>query len=222
MVNTMKKALAFFVAIILMMGACGCMSHSEEKKDVALKHVENKYEGSFEIVSYTDKNIDMPYDEFVMKDESGRKFFLYIKENDEGEDVIQDNYYGILKATDYEKTTKKILDKYFSDYKYFFNFTAGYFDNKYDGDFELTDALKDNKRQFFTNNYIFVRKDELLTDESRYDEMTSELKEYGLTMYLAVYPVSDEEFNCIDENNDVDQYLPDDYRVDPAFKKTIK
>jgi hypothetical protein len=59
-------------------------------------------------------------------------------------------------------------------------------------------------------------------DKSIYKELCHELEENGYTLYIAIYSVSDEEFLSIDEEKDVNLFLPDDYRVDPVFKKTIR
>lgn len=224
MVITMKKTVLFLMVVSLMIGVCGCgMKSNDEKRSFVLKHMENKYSGSFEIVSFIAKNIDMPYDELVIQDQYGNKFFAYIKEDEHGNEIVQDAYYGVLKADDYDKILRSILDKYFSDYKFFSNFTAGYFDNKYDCNYALSDALKENKVQFFSDNYVFICEENLMSmDEAVYDKLTSEFEDNGLTLYIAVYSVSAEELNRIDEAEDVNLFLPGDYKVNPVFKKTIK
>lgn len=219
----MKKVICIITSLIMIIGACGCMKNDENKKSYVLEHIENKYNKTFEIVSYTDKNIDMPYDEIVMQDSEGKLFFVYVEKNEDGEEVIQDGYYGVLKSDDYEKMIRNILDKYFSDYKFFSEFTASYFDEKYDSDYDLSDALNDNNIQFFTDSYIFVSEETASgIAESAYDELCLELEEQGLTLYLAVYAVSEAEYLSIDEEKNVNLFLPVDYNVSPVFKKTIK
>lgn len=224
MVITMKKTGLFLLVLLLMIGVCGCgMKSSEAEKVVALNHVENKYGGSFEVVSYTAKNIDLPYDEVLMQDQAGSKFFVYIKEDENGKMVVQDGYYGILKADEYHQILRDILDKHFTDYKLFSHFTASYFDNEYDGNYDLRDALKMNKAQFFSRNYIFVDEDDLsAVSEAAYEELSQEFEAHGLSLYIVVYSTSKEELETIDETEDVNLFLPDDYRVNPIFKNTIK
>lgn len=223
MVITMKKTVLFLMVISLMIGVCGCgMKSNNEKKNSALNHMESKYGGSFEIVSFTSKNIDMPYDELVIQDQYGNNFFAYIKDDGYGNEIVQDAYYGVLKADDYDKILRSILDKYFTDYKFFSHFTASYFDNKYDSNYALSDALKENKAQFFSDNYVFIcEENQMPMDETAYEKLTHEFEDNGLSLYIAVYNVSAEELNRIDETKDVNFFLPSDYRVNPVFKKTI-
>ena len=224
MVITMKKTVLFLMVIFLMIGACGCgMRNIDERKAVALNHIEDKYSGTFEVVSFTSKNIDIPYDEIVMRDQNGKKFFVYIDEDDDGNERIQDGYYGVLKADEYRKTLITILDKYFTNYKFFTNFTANYFDNKYDENYDLSVALRTDKTQFFSKNYIFVS-EECLENVSQtvYEELSKELESNVLTLYIAIYRVGIGEIGNIDETKDVNLFLPDDYRAEPEFKITIK
>ena len=224
MVITMKKVISVLLVVFLLIGACGCgMRSTDEKKAVALNHIKDKYCGTFEVVSFTSKNIDMPYDEIIMRDQNGKKFFVYIEEDDSGKEKIQDGYYGVLKADEYRKTLTTILDKYFANYKFFSNFTANYFDNKYDENYELGEALRTDKTQFFSKNYVFVS-EECLENVSQtvYEELSKELESNGLSLYIAVYRAGISEIDGIDETKDVNLFLPDDYRAEPEFKFTIK
>lgn len=199
------------------------MRNTDEKKAVALNHIMDKYCGSFEVVSFTSKNIDMPYDEIVMRDQNGKKFFVYIEEDDSGNEKIQDGYYGVLKADEYRKILTTILDKYFTNYKFFTNFTANYFDNKYDENYELGEALRTDKTQFFSKNYVFVSEECLeYVSQTVYEELSKELESKGLSLYIAVYCAGISEIDGIDETKDVNLFLPDDYRAEPEFKITIK
>ena len=216
----MKKIVLFLFVIFLMMGECGC--GMKNTKAVVLSHLESKYGGSFEMISFHGRNIDMPYDEIVMQDQYGNKFYVYIEKDDNGKEVIKDQYYGILKEDEYAQIVRDILDKYLQDYKFFPNFTASFFDNKYDGEYALSDALREEKYQFFSNNYIFMSEDNLRSvSESTFDELTKELENNGFSMFIAIHSVSSEELNNIDETKDVNNFLPDDYPVDPVYEKTI-
>ncbi len=192
-----------------------------EKIDNVIEHIENKYDEKVEIVSYTAKNIDMPYDEIVCKDSNGKMFFVRIKKEN-GEQVIYDNYYGILKSEDYRKVITDILDDYLPEYKYFFNFTAGHFDNKYDKDFEITDALAENPVQFFSYNHIFITNETAeQLDGNVFENLYADIEKRGLSLYIAAYSYTESEYELIDENEDVNKYLPSDHRVDPIFEENI-
>lgn len=198
------------------------MVSNDKKMAVALDHLENKYGCSFEIVSFTAMNMDMPYDELVMVDANGNKFYTYIDQNEKGELVIHDRYYGILKAEDYDQMMRSILDRFFPEYKLFSNFTAGYFDEKYDSEYPLQEALKENRVQFFSKNYLFLPEKERNLDGDTFEKLMQALEEKGLSLYIAVYTTEDAAFQKIDEEQNVDQFLPSDYSVKPLFKKTIK
>lgn len=198
------------------------MDNIQDKGTMVITYLEKKYDEQFDIVSFTAANIDMPYDYVVCKNSRGERFAVYIEQEDD-QQIIRDGYYGILKAEEYRDIIKKILSAYLPEYKYFYNFTASYFDNQYDSDYLLQDALADNKTQFFSRNYIFVseRTREKLS-EAVFEEMVAALRKHGLTMYIALYSVPEDRFCVIDETQDVNLYLPTDYKAEPMFKRTIK
>ena len=199
------------------------MSNYEDQKAAALEHLEKKYGETFSVVSFTARNIDMPYDLYVMKDKADRQFSLTVRYSDEGQRRIQDGYYGVLKADDYQKILRDVLDRYLPDYKLFTVFTASYYEERFDGAFALSEALKENRMQFFSNNYLFVDAETASgTDARVYEQICGELEEYGLTLYLAVYSVSGEQLQNIDEEKEARLYLPEDYRTRPVFEKTIR
>lgn len=219
----MKKhicAVAFVSAIILL-STCGCAGGIEGQKKKVLEHLESKQGESFEIVSFYGENIDMPYDEIVCKNQNGDLFYSYIKKEN-GKQVIHDDYFGIVIADEYRMHVEEILDRYISDYKYFFNFNCGHFDDNFDASTKLPEALETNQDQMFSNSYIFVNKSTAAKiDDATFDAMCSELRESGLLLYVAIYQKDDSDYEIIDETHEVDSYLPDDYRIDPIFKRTI-
>ena len=218
----MKRVLLSLITVTFLFLFCSCNKFFLSPVDIVLSELKEKYNEEFYIVDYIPKNIDASFDEFILKNSKGDIFKAYLEKAD-GEPVITDNYYGVLKQGEYKKTIKNILDNYFSEYKFFTSFNAGYFDNKYDCNYELKYALKDNKHQFFSNSYIFITDESAgYIDESNYEELCHELEKSGYTLYIAIYSVSDKEFLSIDEEKDVNLFLPDDYRVDPVFKKTIR
>lgn len=218
----MKRVLLSLITVTFLFLFCSCNKFFLSPVDIVLSELKEKYNEEFYIVDYIPKNIDASFDEFILKNSKGDIFKAYLEKAD-GEHVITDNYYGVLKQEEYGETIKNILDKYFSEYKFFTDFNASYFDNKYDYNYELKEALKDNKNQFFSNSYIFITDESAgYIDKSNYEELCHELEESGYTLYIAVYTVSDKEFLSIDEEKDINLFLPDDYKVDPVFKKTIR
>ena len=220
--NTMKKTVLFLLVVSLMMGVCGCMSNYEQQKAAALEHLEEKYGKTFEIESFTARNMDMPYDLYIMKDAAGNNFSLTVRYAKDGKTEIRDGYYGIAKAEEYQKQLRDVLDRHFVQYKLFTVFTAGYFDNRYDKDYPLAEALKENNMQFFSNNYLFIDGDTAAkTDPQVYEQICSELEQRGLTLYLAIHSVTGEQLQSIDEAEEAERYLPEDYRNGPVFEKTV-
>ena len=76
------------------------MSNYEQQKAAALEHLEEKYGKTFEIESFTARNMDMPYDLYIMKDAAGNNFSLTVRYAKDGKTEIRDGYYGIAKAAE--------------------------------------------------------------------------------------------------------------------------
>ena len=196
--------------------------NDNEKKDRALAYINKKYGENFEIVSFFARNIDMPYDELIVSNSQKQKCKVYIEENDLGIEIIKDEYYGIIKSDEYKQMIREVLDQFLPEYKYFSDFSANYFDDIYDRDYELKDALMNEEMQFYSKNYIFISSEiASQINESVYSDITFSLKMCNLKLYIAFYIVSNEEYIGIDEKKDVNLFLPNDYRVYPVFKKII-
>ena len=218
----MKKILLYLAVIFLMIGVCGCMKGDLNQKELAIDHLENKYNEDFEIVSFESRNIDMNYDEVICKNDEGEKITVYMGE-EENELVIVDNYYGIIKRAEYKKILSEVFDDFFPEYMHFFSFTASYYDNKFTKDVDIASALLENKEQFFSRNYIFINESSAEhLNESIFKDVCDAIKKRNLSLWVSIYSVSDDEFALMDENQDVDKYLPDDYDIEPLFKETIK
>ncbi len=219
---TNKKIIAVILMLTaVLLGTSGCFGGTNRKKEKVLSHLESKYGESFEIVSFYGENIDMPYDEIICQNKNGELFSVSI-ENDGLKQIIHDDYYGIVIADEYREYVEEILDHYISDYKYFFNFTCGHFEDEFDASTQLSEALDVNATGMFTNNIVFVNQNTAKQlDEALFDALCNELRENSLEIYLAIYEKDDSEYAIIDETQDVNQYILNDFGSVKIFAETI-
>lgn len=179
------------------------MQNSSEIHNVALNHLREKYKEDFEVVWCVPRNIDAFFDEVMCVNEQGQYVKVFIEED------VNDNYFGVLKEKEYKELLAPILKKYISSYKIFSRFTASYFRSDFDKDTALMDALNSEGFSFFSRCVIFVNESiEKELDKKAYEEVKKELEKTGLKLYFVMYSVPSEVYETIDENKDVNEYLP--------------
>ena len=112
----MKRVLLSIITVTFLFLFCSCNKFFLSPEDIVLSELKEKYNEEFYIVDYIPKNIDASFDEFILKNSKGDIFKAYLEKAD-GEHVITDNYYGVLKQGEYKKTIKNILDNYLKELK---------------------------------------------------------------------------------------------------------
>jgi hypothetical protein len=215
----MKKVLSLLIITVCVIGSCGCSLCSPDPEQIALQHLHLKYDEKFEVITSVGRNWDAVYDEVLCEDSAGRKVTVYISDED-GKQLIQDDYYGTIVHNDYKDAVSSIADKSFSDYKLFSSFMADFYDDNLTEAVPLKKAIEQNAEQFFSQTYFIVKESEA-PNEKGFDAMCDNLRKHGLTMYVVVCVVDDTFFDCVDERRDVNEYLPPTGKAKQIFSKTI-
>ena len=210
------------MVIFSMIGVCGCMSNETGITKEVQEYLKSKYNKDFTVESFNSRGLDSPYDELICLSPENEEFTVYVDYSDNGK-TISDNYYGLIKKADYANLVKGIIDKNISDYKYYFRFTANYFDSEFTEDVDIKQAISGNAQQFFTRNYIFVdenRADEI--DEATFESLCAGFKEQGMTLFVAVYKVPSDVYGDMNADDDYNSYLSQDFCQNALFEKTVK
>lgn len=156
-----KTILTIFLVVIIAIGGCGCMK-SITHIDVT-NYLSDKYDDTFFIDETISPGIDVKYYEYhCHSSKYPDKRFVVYKENGK----YKDNYYGILIGPIYEQIISNELDKYYTDYKLYYNFKSNYFDGYFTDVNLLDEYLKNNPSQFNVNISVFLNNSNELNKEN--------------------------------------------------------
>ncbi len=209
----MKKIVLNLTCFIILVGFITSCSNNIPQK--AKKYLENKYGESFILNSSIGSSTDQSnYEIFFYSESHPNNIVKVYYENKE----FKDNYYGILINDEYKLMLDSILNKHFNQIKYYFNFTANYFDSSLVNKNQFQDAISHFKESFYSNTLIFINDDNNLT-EYEFNNILNELQNKGLTGYIAIYRLSTSEYDSITDSN-YNKFLSESYEIKPIFKAT--
>ena len=161
---------------------------NNEKENI-VPYLQSKYGVAFTLETYELRSLDIPYDEAVCTDASGRKLKVYV-DYTEGRAEMTDNYYGVLKMPEYEEKLQSILRELGLEARVSTRFRANYFQKHFVEETPLFEAMAQYPDRFFTNTFLFVS-EAVQLEESLFRQLCQRLWSENMTMYLAVYSVPD-------------------------------
>ncbi len=120
MVITMKKAVLFLMVIFLMIGACGCGMKGQDKVDMMVSYINEKYsDDTFEYVSMSGGHLGSNTTKIVVKSEKyPNKEIRVICSEVDGELVYSDTYLNIKFEEDTRSYIEQALSNAFGDRVY--------------------------------------------------------------------------------------------------------
>ena len=174
---------------------------SDEYRIAAAKeHLENKYNEEFVDIAWNN------YDEYRCHPASNKDVTVKVfVEKENGETVIEDNYYGWLIRDEYTELTDKIIRQWFPDeeIKIFFNFTNSYFE--YPPATSLVEAMAESPKSVSSNLWIFIAEEEGLDTDvfaAKCLDFTEALKEANYETSLKVFAIQGEHLEkSVNEDN---------------------
>ena len=116
----------------------------EDNKDIFLAHMEEKYEKTFLPVSYTSEGVvvDEEFRCYVEGTDKERDVISVIRQEENGEEVIYDDYFGILIRDEYENRVQNLCSEVVDEAKVYINqFEVSYFSNELTKEHTIDDAV---------------------------------------------------------------------------------
>ena len=164
---------------LLIMGGCADMSQLENKfeqgiedqKDILLVHMEEKYGVKFLPLSYSPSGA-VTNEEFRCYAEGTdreRDYVSVFVREENGEEVIVDDYFGIMIRDEYQNRVETITDAVVGDSKAFvYRYSVSFFDNALAEGSTIDDAIGMNE-PIDAAKYVFVEVAD--GDEDKFEEM---------------------------------------------------
>lgn len=153
-------------AILFIMGGCAEMNELEnrfeqgieDKKDILLAHMEEKYGVTFLPLSHSVGGL-VTNEEFRCYAEGTdpeRDYVSVFVREENGEEVIVDDYFGIMIRDEYQKRVEKISDAVAGDSKAFlYRYSVSFFDNTLAEGSTIDDAIA-MEEPISASKYVFV------------------------------------------------------------------
>ena len=222
MKNRAKKPVAalFLAVIILIMGGCGIMHDFQhkieqgimDKKDIYLAHMEEKYDIRFLPISYSPAGV-VTNEEFRCYAEGTNpekdRVTVFTIQQDNGEEVIVDDYFGVMIRDEYQRRVDAICDDVIGASKaYVHGYSVSFFDNSLAVGSTIDDAIAMGER-INAGKYIYF--EVMSGDEEIFEEqcerIAEKLKEARLPGITQFFGLAEGELENITEDNFLD-YLP--------------
>ena len=135
----------------------------EEKKEMVLAYLKDKYDEEFEGIAYEPKDWSSGGDSFFVRPKSGTRkdgfevWGIVNKEN--GEYEFTDGYFGVYIRDEYEKVMRGFIDEIYSEYKiYLKTETYGGLTQRLNKNTKMSEIyMKDEKGFFEADTYIYVK-----------------------------------------------------------------
>ena len=195
----MKKIYIILLLVIFLTTGC-----SKVNSRMAEQHLEDKYNEDFAYV----KLLDFPVSVF---DITNGKDYHFVSQNGDNISVVcgeqgdkyscVDGYYQYLIYDDMLDMIKTTISKYIPNIKIYMNFTSSIFENSWDKETSLEQALSENSVNLHT--YIRVFTYNLNErDISQFEEnLWNELKSKGLSLAIYVHNISLDEYSSLQVDN---------------------
>ena len=196
----MKKILSIICCLTVFLAITGC---SKVSKKMAEQHLEDKYNENFTYVKLLDSPVSV-------SDITNGKEYHFISENGDNISVVcgkqgdkyscVDGYYQYLIYEDMYNEIKTIISKYLPNIKMKINFISSIFENSWNKDTLLNQALSENSINLNTNVRIFTYDlDENMINQIE-KNMWYELEQRKLSLNIQIYNISIDEYNNLHAN----------------------
>jgi len=207
------------VIAVLLMGGCAGMNNIQEKidkgiqdnRDIFLAHMEEKYDVTFLPISYSASGV-VTNEEFrcyAQGTDRERDYVSVFRREENGGEVIYDDYFGILVRDEYQKRVQDICDETIGESKAFVHrYSVSYFSNELTSEHTLDDAIAMGE-SITASKYVYFEVEPGTEEafEAACDRVMEKLKDAKLTGFISFMGLTKGELANISEDNYLD-YLP--------------
>lgn len=172
----------------------------DEKKDMILEYLYNKYGEEFRIKSFIHSSWAYNYDQVYCYPENGtsRNSFVVwgITSDDDKSYMMHDGYYGLLIKDEYKSTMEKFTQEIFEEFILDTSFGKGVFRDELDRDTKLNGTY-DNKQPLFSYTVIYIKQssaDGVNIDEAL-EHIANRMIENYLTGSIHIYVINNKYFD---------------------------
>lgn len=207
-----KKMFLGLICIISIISIVLLQTDQNNSSYIAEQHLENKYNLDFTHVNIIDQPVNVG-------NIINGKNYLFISNNGEKVSVVcgkdkntnanscVDDYYKYLIYDDMFDKIKSITSKYIPDQKIQIKFSASVFENSWNQNTTLNEALAENSQNLFTNVSIFTYNLNERSINQIEQNMWTELEKQGLTLFVKIFNISLNEYNSLqaDSKNELSE-----------------
>ena len=209
----LKKALGIIVLIMIMIGVGGCMKaeakkeiiryNLEEKKEIVLGYLKEKYNEEFVIRSMVGANWSQSHDEFYAYPKSGTEediFAIWFYPRDDGTWIASDGYFAVIIKDEYEEVMNGFVKDIYSDYKLYVSFGSKglVYPQRLNKDTTMSEIYKEGEEKGLDSDTTVLVKESAAkgidTDESL-KKIAEKMKEHKLVGKIIIYLIYDEKFD---------------------------
>lgn len=195
----MKKTYVILLLVIFLTTGC-----SKVNEKMAEQHLEDKYNEDFSYVKLLDSPVSVG-------DITNGKEYHFVSQNGDNISVVcgekedkyscVDGYYQYLVYDDMYNEIKTIISKYIPSIKMNMSFSSSIFENSWDKNTPLKQALAENSFNLFTYVNIFTYGlDETIISQIE-QNMWNELEQKELSLNTRIFNISLDEYNGLQTKN---------------------
>ena len=205
-----KRIMAALLAVIILLGAGGCMKKKtrvvytlEEKKQMVLAYLENKYGEEFVPEAMYGKDWAQGHDEMYLHPKNGERgkdtFAVWGSMQDDGAYAMRDGYFGVIIRDEYEAVMSDFVKEIYKEFKLRTNFGSGIvFPDRLNKDTKINEIYNKDEH-FYSRTSIYVKQSvtEGIDSDKSLERLAEKMAENKLVGRISLYVVFDNKYELV-------------------------
>ena len=194
---------------------CGCMSMekkvtkkytNEEKKELVLAYLKDKYGEEFEGMEYKPEQLLQENDEFYLYSKSRSKkegFQVWGATLKDGTYKMRDGYFGIMIHDEYEKVVREIVSEYYGEFKTKVMTTIDPIRpdalNKSTKVSEIYSKLDIKTQSFYPEIWLYIKKSSTTEKDTgkTLEKISQKMVDMKLTCCVYIFVINDDQYENV-------------------------